>query len=131
MSRIKLVIGDWSCDGHEKSDDYYIESNLSKKEIEKAYKKGTKLLGFDFSEEIAECYEDSTLPKDKWEKFKELGYTGGFDSEDQADENGVNIWLEEFLDLYLFIIQLGNPDFKYELVEEEDTIHIGGYGLYH
>ena len=54
--------------------------------INKAYKIGTKKLGFDFCEEVASDYEDSKLDDEKWEKIKQLGYQN-----EDAEEEDIRI----------------------------------------
>lgn len=129
-------MGDPSGDGHGQTETINIKSSLNKKEIEKAYKAGTKKLGFDFCKDVCAEYEDSELDSEKWETLKKLGY------QDQDLENEVNeakkynngdiyLWTDSFSNIYLFIVKLGNDNFKFEhLTEKENpTIDIGGYGL--
>jgi hypothetical protein len=61
-NKTTLVLGDWSDDGHGKTDRISITSNLDTKQIEKAYNKGAKKLGFNFVNDVANDYEDSLLP---------------------------------------------------------------------
>ena len=36
----------------------------------------------------------------------------------------------QFAYIYMFIVSLGNPDLKYEIIKP-DAIRIGGYGLFY
>ena len=136
---ISLVIGDWSGDGHSQSNTIVIKSNLDKKAIEKAYKKGTKKLGFDFIKDIAADYADQNLSKERLDvllkhglKTKDLDLDFDLKRKEYEEGPGVNIWHDDYVEIYLFIVKLGNEEFKYELLEGDvnPTIHIGGYGLY-
>jgi hypothetical protein len=62
---VSLVTGDWSGDGHSKHDTCNISSNIDNKAMEEAYQKATKILGFDFCNDIAADYEDSLISKER------------------------------------------------------------------
>lgn len=72
MNRFYVVLGDWSSDGHGKSVNKFIESNVKLSVLEKAYKDSVKKTGIDF-EEICQNYDDNSLPYDIQIKFIELG----------------------------------------------------------
>ena len=126
---ISIVVGDWSDDGHGKTAHYQIQSNLSHKEISKAYKKGSKKLGFDFSETVASSYDDSEIPAEELVKLREAGWTGEFYD---VAEPGEPQYLEAdtFMEIWLFIAKLGNPLMEYEIPAVDSTLNIGGYGLF-
>jgi len=133
--KTKLVTGDSSGDGHEKSDDFYIESNLTKAEINAAYERGSEIIGFDFCKEIASEYENREFPLDKVKILEELGmfeYCCVDVMTDKKDNiTGAYLYPESFLQVFLFIVKLGNSSFEYEQVKAESYIDIGGYGLYY
>lgn len=72
---INLVMGDWSNDGHCKTDTITIVCNLDKKALALAYKAGAKKLRVDVSKKVAEEYQDATLSKADWQKFTAAGMT--------------------------------------------------------
>lgn len=51
-----VVLGDWSQDGHGKSEKVLIKSNLPVGDTQKAYKKSVEDTGFHFAEEICSDY---------------------------------------------------------------------------
>lgn len=132
---ITLVLGDWSHDGHEKTETINIRSNLLKAGIEEAYALGTEKLGFDFCKEIAADYEDNMLDNEKWEALKKLGYQDDDLEEDgiKYNEGDISLWTDSFTDIYLFIVKLGNDEFEFEYLSEVQNpqIKIGGYGLFY
>lgn len=136
MNTISLVIGDWSHDGHGHTDFVNIESNLSKAEVEDAYKAGTKKLGFNFVERVCSEYCENKMSNEIWQNFLAAGYTVNpeieyyFEEEEEDGDKELNV--ESFADLYLFIVKLGNPIFDARVLpqEEEPNIKIGGYGLF-
>lgn len=129
---INLVLGDWSGDGHSKTEIVSILSNLLKNDIEKAYKKGCKKVGFDLTKDVCAEYEDMSASKEVVEALRAVG----FKPEDFLEEDDDGDWSfayngDAFAELWLRIAQLGNPDFKYEITTHNTpNINIGGYGLY-
>ena len=125
---INLVMGDWSSDGHGKTETVSIKSNLDKEEIKAAYKAGTKILGFDFINEVCADYGcHHRLPQENFETLVKHGMRR--DNWDMYDENTISMWTDSFSEIYLFIVKLGNPEFEYKTVKAA-TIDIGGYGLF-
>lgn len=136
-----LVIGDWSDDGHGKTDMTVIRSNLDSEQIGEAYEAGSKKLGFNFIEEVATDYEDSSLDLVKFKTLIDAGLSieeaFKYDYEikeakkalEDEDSEGFHLWTESYRSIFLFIVKLGNKDFKYK-ISQGNQIHIGGYGLF-
>jgi hypothetical protein len=130
---VELVLGDWSGDGHKQSDKISIKSNLTDKEILKAYKAGSKKVGFDLINEVCSEYEDNRVSVEKVKALAEAGITNKMlcvDVNDEDDEDTTwSMWTDSYTELFLLIVKLGNKDFKYEYANSP-SIDIGGYGLY-
>lgn len=118
MNKFKIVIGDWSNDGHGRTDDYIISTNLSSKEIDAAYKKAVKFIGIDMVEELCRDY-NGDITKEQIEIFA----AHGIEIEEYMDR-------DTFLWLWGEYIKLGNSDFEYKMAEDVESIEIGGYGLF-
>lgn len=141
---ITLVAGDWSHDGHGMTDNIFIKSNLTHKQIEKAYKAGAKKIGIDLVEDVCEEYEDTRLPEDLFMKLEETGfdvqslhpYLDTKWSEEELEDirsgqEDVHLYGDKFAEIYLHFCKIGNPDFQYEIVSDSaPRIHIGGYGCF-
>lgn len=138
-----LVLGDWSDDGHGKTDIVMLASNLDSEEIAEAYEKASKKLGFNFINDVAADYEDNELPTDYLKKLVEYGlslkqvfeYEYDIERAEKALENedseGVPLWPDSYTQIFLFIVKLGNPEFEFKILEDDtDRIDIGGYGLF-
>ena len=125
---INLILGDWSHDGHGKASVATIRSTLTKSEVEEAYLKGTKKIGFSFVEDVGSDYSDIGCPIDQEQvdMLEEIGIdTTGIDYTD------LSISEEGFVDIYLDIVKLGTDTFEWERVTaDENHIRIGGYGLF-
>ena len=126
---IRLVTGDWSSDGHGKTSNLNIKSNLSLAQIEKAYKAGTKILGTDIIENVCRDYEDNNISCEFYNKMIELGFDGEV-GEDENLTKDISVWHDDWPYYVLFVVKLGNKDFKYSENTKGDSWNIGGYGLF-
>lgn len=131
---ITLILGDPSGDGHGKSKTIVFNSNLNVTDIGLAYKKASKELGFDLISDVCNDYEDNFVPKDIFDTLVKNGME--YDLSDyeknqleDADTRGINIYTDEYLNIYFFIVFFGNKNFEYEITNYP-VIDIGGYGLY-
>jgi len=131
-NQINVVIGDWSDDGHGKTAIFIINSNLPLKQIETAYRKGSKKVGFKLHEQVEDC-EQSELDLDLFNKLKDFGLNlkkVGIDKSDiDEEDNRVQLWSSSYFKLYMFICQVGDPNLEYKL-EHNSQLRIGGYGLF-
>jgi len=128
-----LVLGDWSHDGHNKSSIVTIRSNLTKSEIEDAYRSGIKKVGMSFAEDIGAEYEEhgATISPEEIELLENAGIDTSCIEPPQPWHEGHRIYEECFVDIYMEIVALGNPDLEWERVgHEENHLRIGGYGLF-
>lgn len=141
MSELKynvcFTLGDPSGDGHASTSDYHMISNYSADEIDEAYKKATKILGFDFVETVGVDYQDNELHEPYFSILVEKGIIKKEDYE-YEDENYLNTYLDEdeFIDIFKSICQLVLPDLliDYRNLEEDRIFSLEGaaYGIaYH
>lgn len=132
MPKINLTIGDYSGDGHDKSDKYLIESNLSLSELKQAYEIGTEKVGFDFYRTVAEAYEDNYISIEQLSILKNLGFGDLFDEPYCKGSEKIRLEAEEYVNIFLFICKLGNEQFEHEFISDNsDNWNIGGYGLFY
>lgn len=132
-----FTLGDPSGDGHANTSEYHMVSNYSAKEIDKAYKKATEILGFDFVENVGVDYQDNELREPYFSILVEKGIIKKEDYE-YEDENYLNTYLneDEFIDIFESICQLVLPDLviDYRNLEEDRIFSLEGaaYGIaYH
>lgn len=137
MTAIALVVGDYSGDGHSKTDVFFITSNMDRKAIKEAYSKGSKKLGKDIVKTICKNYEDSKFPIKLLEKLG-IDYTtldGYHDYQDEFDsdfDTEVHVYQDDWVQIYLAVVKLGCPSFEYTMMDSNNiAINIGGYGLYY
>lgn len=139
--KLTLVLGDWSDDGHGKTDVVVIATNLDSDQFMEAYKKASKKLGFHFMDDVAADYEDRSLPTEYLQKLIDNGMElkEVFDSYEMKEAKAalkdptaekVSLWAESYTAILLFIVKLGNPEFEYKFVEDGSRINVGGYGLF-
>jgi hypothetical protein len=136
MHTIEMVIGDWSNDGHGMMDKYYINSSANHLELEKAYKVGVHIVGFDFSEVVCRNYEDSRIKDKHLEKLIEHGFKGEL-AECLEENNGYFDEDRDYVELYMFVVELGfkkyyQSELNWKFVmNNTPSINVGGYGLFY
>lgn len=149
-----IVLGDWSDDGHGKSEKILIESNIEREILQEAYKKSVKSTGIGFNcnekSKIKICaeYDDNKLTTNTFKILENLKCP--FDKiglKDQSDNNITEDTCEEFyfdndtfLNLLMWFIGLSVKDFEWKKIKEEIPCFNGywdknlnvsfGYGLY-
>lgn len=136
--RIKFSIGDWSHDGHSKSDNFIVDVNLTKEELDKAFMDGCTLMGLDKEQctstsfQFCQDYEDSAIPEQVLKGMEKFGLNPDhyFDGYHYNREESTGCY-DTFHLLWLDIAKLGNPNLIYTKCEGEVTYYIGGYGLYY
>jgi hypothetical protein len=122
---IKLIVGDWSNDGHNMSDEIVIFSNIDATHIREAFRLGTDVIGFDL---LREC--------DDYEQYQLSAKALTCINDQFGDlyrltiEPDGSIKATTYVDLYLAITKLGNAEFEWQLQHYSATIDIGGYGLF-
>lgn len=126
MKTTLIVVGDWSGDGHEKTESFIIESNLSLDEIRAAYAKGSEILGVDIVKNVCAEYEDNLIP---FAIAQKLNFH--LKTEFTYDKGSREITPLQWSNLFLGIVKLGSPEFTYEYVVSDNILNIGGYGLFY
>ena len=132
MNTITLRLGDWSNDGHGRTEIFCIKSSLTVAQLEIAFAKGSKKVGFNLTDHCAD-YEGCVFPVENYEKLLTMGLDDELkDSDllDEDDEPELHLGCEDYTRFHMFICQLGDPNLVYEWVSDENVINIGGYGLF-
>jgi hypothetical protein len=125
-----IDIGDWSNDGHGKCESKLIESNLTHEEAREAFFKAKEKLGKSYPEEICHEYEDHSVTADMLDELKGHGFEfEGCDEDGEGDERVVYPYTEGMLQLTLWFIKVGNPDFKYKIINPPSTPSLAFYGF--
>ena len=127
---IRLVVGDWSGDGHDKTDGFIFRTNWPKESAIKAYTKGAKILGFDLHSDYCNGYQDSGIPEEAIATLEKNGLLDREKDEWYEDEGyliGPTMWAT----LYMRVAQLGEPNFTFKESVSKSEINVGGYGLYY
>lgn len=127
---LQLQVGDWSCDGHEQSEEFLIKSNISMAQLKKAYNKGSKVLDFDLIANYCVSYEENKLSAKFGERLQEII---DVDETFEKDKDG-NLYVtpNTWLSCILAVCKVGNKTFQYKLVtvDRDNCWTIGGYGLF-
>lgn len=129
--KFKVVIGDWSDDGHGKSDKFVFKGNYPVETLRQAYKDSCKLTGvqFNHNQDYTGIEIDKNLPyqmrwgeEDKRRVCTEYGnnfidmFAYNILKEFGLDVEGCDeeIDIERFVEILLSFIKLSLPDFQYE-----------------
>lgn len=148
--QITLVVGDWSGDGHGRTQIVGVVANMTRRAVEQAYLDGCAKVGINLSDNVCRGYEDNSIDTIDMNKLISAGVVERYERKTdeytfvefflsnkqhlmvawEEDEVGVyNTMPEAFATLYMGIAQLGDPNLEWTIVNP-DTINIGGYGLF-
>ncbi|CAL9986301.1 hypothetical protein VPHD479_0283 [Vibrio phage D479] len=133
MHKMKLVVGDWSDDGHGKSREVVFEVNHPVEVIQQAYKDACKLTGVQFNHnedytgrgswsegkryQICADYEQSALFPETVEILREFE---GFDEHIDITEECNEYYIESsFEELWWWFVSLALPDVEYHELKDE------------
>ena len=137
---ISLLVGDPYADGHGRTERKIVKSSLDVGELQQAYTAGVGIVGFDLDKQVATGYDDYTIAAELVEKLEAQGFDRfeqlrsgihEWDAEPSSDDESGdwNLSIDAYVDLYLFIVKLGRPDAKLELLQLP-SVALGGYGLF-
>lgn len=123
MYQFKMVIGDWSDDGHGKHEDFVIQSNVPVEQVREAHYRIEETTGVNI-EEICSNYEEDEIDRDVVEQLQELGFE--FENATGMGPGITNT--TEMARLWLFLLQKADPDLKLTLMDAEvPTLHFYGF----
>lgn len=147
----KVVVGDWSDDGHGKCDKYTFECNAAIEDVQEAYLKAVKVskvaLHDDQKTKGVTCicceYEDSKIQETEIEALKAMGVKFDFlEVKPRKNEDSYDLSAKDVATLFVEMAktQLGQH-FEYKLIEDPIPTINGywkkgfnlnfGYGCYH
>jgi hypothetical protein len=126
---VRVALGDEYDDGHGKSYSINIESNLKEKEIKKAYNIGSKKVNVNLLS-LCEEFECSYIPKKEYDKLIDNGYKFSETTICYTEDDTVDIQIDEYINIWLFLVKNGNENFEYSIIESDYEMNIGGYGLF-
>ncbi len=132
MNNYTLSIGDECGDGHGRKEYVTITTNLTKEQVEEAYRQSVVLTGIDFDNEIAADYEDNSIPKDAIKVFETFpGFKEVFD-EFEDDGNNIHMYTpRDYAVVWKWFVKLSLADTDtIEIVKDLENIHIGGYVIW-
>jgi len=145
----RLVIGDWSDDGHNQKDFFTFKSNFSEEEIQNAYLRAvehTKVsLHNDFQDD-SDChailcdYEESKVYDEDWNRLVD-GNVNMSVLEESTDYEDGGYWMssKDVAILFLQMVKSQLEEFEYEIISEvkpingywHNTFNYGfGYGVF-
>ena len=127
-----LILGDPFNKGHEKVEKIKLDSNLTLEEIEKAYQKGSQLIGVDVITQMFNSYDNNKISAILLNKLYKFGFSLSSLKKElfkKMDNVEIQLIKSDFVDIVLFVVKLGNNNFNYKLIENKEW-YIGGYGFF-
>lgn len=123
---VTIVIGDWSKDGHEVSEEFDFKINCTNEELQQAFLDSIKLTDIDLSNECAE-YREYKFSEACVKKLSGMGYD--FSKKfDAYDDTGTTYCgqPEGFADLIMWFCKLSLPKLKYSQ-QRTKKVFFNGY----
>ncbi len=132
MYTINIVVGDWSDDGHGKTETFVFECSHSPEDVQTAHTKGITAEQHKVIDTIAEEYEDQTLTEDHIRVLEEIGFDVAHMEFRNADSEFDEPYItnDEFVNLYWHIVKRGNTEITHSH-KIAASITIGGYGFFY
>lgn len=126
----RIVIGDWSKDGHNQFDFFNFECSHGEDEIKKAYRAAVKKSKVSLHDEgmknkaVAVCcdYQDGKICDEQINALKEIGVDFNCINGDYED-GGLSCSPETIAKLFFEMAKTQIPGFTYKLVEEKRPIN--------
>lgn len=132
----KLVAGDWSDDGHGKTETLEVEvyGVQNTQDLVKAYELGCERMGIDSLDKFCQEYEQNEFPTNLLKALEKVSQEQGhpyliLDTE-LLTEDTYYLSPEGYLQAYLILATIGNSRITYSR-RSYSTINIGGYGLFY
>lgn len=134
----KIVIGDYTQDGHGMSSDYLIQSNKPACDVRSTHESVGEKLNI-YIEDICDVYEMDEIDEDTVTDLENLGY----EFEDASGMGKGIVSPDEMARIWLFLLMKADPELKLEIIENDldelnrniaDSKCYGiniGYGLFH
>ncbi len=151
-----LVLGDWSGDGHGKSEEVLLQSNVNVKTIQQAYKDSCKLTGVSFHHnedytglnrnwkerdeyQIATEYERSGIPAKALTELIKHGFQEAFLDNKKYDFDGwkndlkvgedIEYDSDTFTEIWIWFVKLSLPEntILEKVNVNDETPYINGY----
>lgn len=138
MYKFRLIIGDWSADGHGRCEGFIIASNVPVETVREAHYKIKDITGVDI-EGICSDYGADEIDEEIVDVLKKLGFQ--FENSSGMGDGVVSV--PEMARLWIFLLQKSDPALELEVVEDvipdfqffgfdekERHIYSVGYGLF-
>ena len=128
MKKFKLIIGDWSNDGHGITSTVVFNSNLTIEELRELYFNQCQKYGR-ILEKIVSEYEESFITKEQFDTLKNYGYDFYDGAEKELEDEG-RFYIDEdvFIDIFIWFMKKDNPTLMLEITDDDvPTFHFYGY----
>ena len=123
MYKFYMTIGDWSGDGHGRSEDFLVVSNLPVERVREAHFQIEEATGVNI-EGICSAFEEDEIDPETVTKIKELGFC--FENSSGMGDGIISV--SEMAKLWVFLLMKADQELKLEIIEDNTpTLHFFGY----
>lgn len=127
FNMMKLVVGDWSNDGHGMSEFVYFNCNMPEHEVKKAYLEAVAKCGVGLhdprkgEDHVAICseYEERTIPLIYKEQLEKAGVDFSIVGGIEEAGSWCDFSEKAIAQIFLQLVKTVRPDFKYEIVNDQ------------
>lgn len=131
----RITTGDWSQDGHNQTDDFYIISNKAYEDLQLAWGKAKEACPQLDPKDMCYEFEDHRIPAEveEWLVHEHVGFYNKWTEPDQGGDDFANFTCPQSLVEYMFLfMQIGDPDLDLKVLSVPWlSFATGGYGLYY
>lgn len=130
---VRLVMGDWAHDGHGRVYEVVLRSNLDAEQVESAFGLGVgRLGGLDVTELCGQADRaglSSAIDPTHREVLQDAGFDFGPDFVGLGPNDWAHLDPTVFASIFMFTAGLGDPSLRWEPIDPDAVLRIGGYGL--
>ena len=143
MHTYRIVVGDYSKDGHNQMDYFTVEVSHPMNEIQKAYKAAVKASGVSVDNrtkainQLCVDYEDNHISQEAVELLTDMGVKWDAMQNAIEDDGSLDVCGEDLVNIFMEMVRTQLEGFTYKFANEPKCINansdIGGigYGCYH
>lgn len=127
MRKHKIILGDWSGDGHETAEPFWFETEdrFTTDVLAENYQKNVAEFGID-STKFANAYSNPGVPTATFKALVELGVEFGT-TDYRPKQEAYYITEMDMIEILMFLFGHGLEDFYWEETTDDTPLLIGGY----
>lgn len=128
MKKFKLILGDWSHDGHGITEVILFNTNLSIEELRELYFNQCSKYG-KILENLCSEYEDCSINKEQFITIENYGFKFSEDIKQEIQDDEVAyIDSDLFVDIFIWFMKKDNPNLILDIIDDNvPSFHFYGF----